>query len=78
MIRAVDALDRYDLAGERPEPALHAVTDDGAADLPGDGESDALGRVAVLAIADQQDESGRRRALAGVRSEKVRSFTEGC
>ena len=78
MIRAVDSLDRNDLAGKGAEAALHAVADDGPADLPGDCESDPLGGVAVLAVTNEKDESGRRRALAGVRSEKVRSFTEGC
>ena len=38
-----------DFAGERAEAALHAVADDRAADLLGDGEADAHRRIAVAA-----------------------------
>ena len=67
-----------DFACELAETALHAVADDRAADLLADGESDSLGGVAVLTVADEQDEAGHRRAPTGVRSEKVRAFPEDC
>jgi hypothetical protein len=62
------------LAGELAEAALHAVTHDRVADFLRDGETDALGRVAILAIADKEDKARRRRAPSDVRSEKVRAF----
>jgi len=74
MIRSVVAARRNDFAGELTEAALHPVADDRAADLLADGESDALGGIAVLAIADEQDKARRRRAPTGVRSEEVRAF----
>ena len=66
-----------DFARERAEAALHAVADDRAADLLGDGEADALGRIAVAAIADEQDETRRRRAPAGVGGEEIRRVCGG-
>jgi hypothetical protein len=68
------AVDRNDLAGQRPESTLHPVADDGAADLLGDGETDAPGRIAVLAVADQKDESRGCRAPSGIRGEEIRPF----
>ena len=65
-----------DLAGQRAEAPLHAVADDRAADLLGDGEADALDRIAVLAVADEQDEAGRRRAPAGVGGEEIGALAE--
>lgn len=64
----------YDFAGELTEAALHAIAHDRAADLLADGESDVLGGIAVLAIADEKNKARRRRAPAGVRSEKLRAF----
>ena len=63
-----------DLAGERAEAALHAVAHDGVADLLGDGEADAHRRIAVRAVADEQDEAGHRRAPAAVRGEEIRAL----
>jgi hypothetical protein len=64
------------LSGERAQAALHAVANDRAADLPGDGETDALGGVAVGAVADEQDEAGSRGAPPAVGGEEVGAFAE--
>ena len=76
MIRAGKAAPWQDFTGQRPQATFHPVADDGAADLLGDGEPDANGFVAIGAVADQQDESGRGRAPTGVRSKKIRAFAE--
>jgi hypothetical protein len=60
------------------EAPLHAVADDGLPDLLADGESDALGLIAVLAISDEQDEARHRGTLSSVRGQEVRAFTENC
>jgi len=70
------ALRRDELTGQSTEAPLHPVADDGATDFLGDGETDPLGRVAILPVADEKDESGRRRAPAGVRSEEVRALSK--
>jgi hypothetical protein len=59
------------LSGERAQAALHAVANDRAADLLGDGETDAHRLIRVLPLADEQDETGRRHATAAVRGKKV-------
>jgi len=74
VIGASFAVRRNELASEGAETPLHPVADDGAADLLGDGETDSLGGVAVLAVSDEQDESRGCRAPAGVRSEEIRAF----
>ena len=76
MVGTGDSPFGQDFAGKRSEPALHAVADHRIADLPGDRKADALGRIAIGAVADQQDESGRGRAPTGVRSKKIRAFAE--
>ena len=65
-----------DFAGERAEAPLHAVADDRAADLLGDGEADAHRGVAILAVADEQDEAGRGCALAAVGGEEIRALAD--
>ena len=60
------------------EAPLHAVADDGLPDLLADGESDALGLIAVLAISDEEDEARHRDTLSSVRGQEVRAFTENC
>jgi hypothetical protein len=67
-----------DLAGEFAEAALHAITNDRSADLLADGKAHALLRIAVLAITDEKDESRRRGAPTGVRSEKILALAEDC
>jgi hypothetical protein len=76
MVGAGETLCGKNLAGKRAEAALHAVADDGVADLLGHGEADALRRVGIGAITDEQDESGRGRALSSVRGEEVCAFGE--
>jgi hypothetical protein len=76
MIRAGKAFARHKLAGERPEATLHAVADDSAADLLGDSEADTHLRIAILAVADEQDETGRARPQPAIRGEKVRSLLD--
>jgi hypothetical protein len=72
------AADWNDLAGKLSESPLHPVAHDCSADLLADGEPDALGRIAVLAVADEKNESRRRRAPTGVRSEKIRALPKDC
>ena len=71
MIRARDAFSGNDLAGESAETALHAIANHCTADLLGDGEADPNCRIGILAIADEQDETGCRRAPAGIRRDEV-------
>jgi hypothetical protein len=58
MIGAGHSCDGQDFAGERPEAALHAVAHDGVADLPGDRDSEAHGRIIVAAPAHEQKKAG--------------------
>jgi hypothetical protein len=78
MIGAGEALRGHDLSSKRAKATLHAITDDGAADLAGDSEADAHRRVGVGSVADEKDEAGRRRALAGVRGEEVGALLDRC
>ena len=68
---------RDDLPRKFAEAALHPVANDRAADLLADGVADSLDRIAVRAIADEENETRRRRAPSGVRGEKVRAFPKG-
>src|SRR5436190_23570857 len=67
MVGTGKALGWHDLPRKRTEAALHAVADDGAADLPGHGKADAHRWIGILAVADQEDETGCRRALPAIR-----------
>ena len=64
------------LAREGPEAALHPVADDGIADLLGDGESDAHGRIRIVTRADEKDEAGHGCALAAIGGEEVRALAD--
>ena len=68
---------RDDLSRELAEAALHPVANDRTADLLADGVADSLEGIAVRTIANEEDESGRRRAPSGIRGEKVRAFPKG-
>ena len=68
--------DRNDLPREFAEAPLHAVAHDCTADLLGDGETYTLRRIAVVAVTNEKDEAGRRRAPSGVRSEEIRALAE--
>ena len=76
MICAGDAAVWKDFAGERAEPPLHPVADNGIADFLGDGEPDPNAGVVIAAVVDEKDESGGSRAPSGVRGQEVRPFLE--
>ena len=63
-----------EFARKLTETALHAIAHDGVPDLLADGVANPLERIAVLAVADEEDKARRRRAPTGVRSEEVRAF----
>jgi hypothetical protein len=71
MIGSSEAFDGKDLAREGAKPSLHPVAHHRAADLLGDGETDAHRRVRILAVADKQDETGSGRAPSAVRGKKI-------
>jgi len=76
MIGASDAGCWNEIAGKRPEAALHTVADDCAADLLGNGKADAHRWVLVGAIADQQDEAGGRGSLAFIGGKEIRALAD--
>jgi hypothetical protein len=71
MIRTGHPAFRQRLTRERAQPPLHAVADDSATDLLGNRIADPHRRLAIGAIAYQQDEAGQRRAPAAVRGQEV-------
>jgi len=76
MIRAGEAARWNDLASKRSKAALHAVANDSPPDLFGDGEADAHARVLILAVADEQDETGGSYALAAIGGDEVRALAD--
>ena len=74
VVGAGHAASRQQLAGEGAKAPLHAIADDGAADLLGHGKADADAWIVVLAVADQQDEAGRSGSPAAVSSQEIRAF----
>jgi hypothetical protein len=52
VIRAGIALLGENFAGESAKAALHAVADDGSADLLADSEADASKRIAIVTVAN--------------------------
>jgi hypothetical protein len=76
MIGSSEAFDGKDLAREGAKPSLHPVAHHRAADLLGDGKADAHGWVRILAVADEQDETGSGRAPAAVRGKKIGALCE--
>jgi hypothetical protein len=72
VVRARNAFERHDFSGERAQATLHSVADDRAADLLGDGEADAHRRIMILAVADEQNKTGRSRAAPSIRGEEIR------
>ncbi len=76
MVGAGDSLGRQEFAGERPEASLHPVADDRSADLFCNGEADANRWVAILAIADEQDETGSGGALPGVGRQEIGALAQ--
>ena len=76
MIGTVISLRRNDFASQGAKAALHSVADNRAPDFLGHREADPLDRLTILPITDEEDESGRRRTPAGVRSKKIRAFRD--
>jgi len=76
VIRSGMTARRNDFSRKLAKAALHAIAHDRAADLLADGEPDALERIAVLTVADEEDEGRSRRAPSGVRSEEIRALAE--
>ncbi|KHA62731.1 hypothetical protein NI18_21170 [Sphingomonas sp. Ant20] len=74
VIGASDTAFRQQLTRQSPQPPFHAVTDDGVANLLGDGEADSHRLVTVIAGAHEQDESRHRCALPRIRREKIAAF----
>ena len=64
------------LARKLAKAALHAIADDGIADLLADRVADPFQRIAILAVTDEEDETRRRRAPTGIRSKKIRALAE--
>jgi hypothetical protein len=77
VIRAGIALLGENFAGESAKAALHAVADDGPADLLADGEANAAKRIAIVTMANEEHKAGCRRTPSGVRSEEIRAFPKG-
>lgn len=71
-----EALRWYDFAGERAETALHSVADHGAADLLGDGKTNAHCGIRIFAITDQQNETWCCRAPTAVRGKEIGALLE--
>jgi hypothetical protein len=71
VIRTKDPSMRKKLAGERPKAPLHPVADHRSADLLRNRETNPHRRVPILAVADQQDEAGHRRAPAAIRGQEI-------
>ena len=73
MVGAGNATNRQQLAGKRAQPALHSVAHHRVADLLGDGEADTDAAVAIVPLADEQDEAAARRPPPRVRRQEVRT-----
>jgi hypothetical protein len=71
-----EALYWNDFARQLAEAALHSVADDRAADLASDCEPNAHRRIAILALANEQDEAGSGRAHAAVGGDEIRAFAD--
>ena len=74
VIRSRKAIRGNDFPRKLPEAPLHAVACDGVPDLATDGEAHAFCVAAILPVADEEHESGRRGAPSGVRREEIRAF----
>ena len=77
MIGALKAASRKKLASQCAEAALHTVSDNRAADLFGNGVTNAHRRIAVAAGAHQQHEPGHGRALTRIGGQEIGAPAEG-
>ena len=71
MIGAGDCMVGKGFANQRAKATLHAVANDRIADLLRHGVTDTDKVVVIAALANEQDEAGRRRALAAVGGKEV-------
>ena len=76
MVGAFHAQAGKHFAGEGAEAALHPVSDDRAADLLRHGDSEAHGGIAVIAIADEQHETGHRGTAAAIGRQEIGAFDD--
>ena len=72
------AATRDDFPRKLAEAPLHAVANDGLADLLADRIANPLERIAVFAVTNEKDETRHRCAPTGVRSEEIRALAEDC
>ena len=71
MIGASNGMERENIADQSAQAALHAVANDRIADFLGHSEADTDERIVIAARANEQDETGCRRALATVGGKEV-------
>jgi len=71
MVGAGVTLRRDDLPSKRAQATFEPVANDRSADLLGHREANPHRLIRILAMADEQDESGSRHATAAVRGEEV-------
>jgi hypothetical protein len=76
MIRTGNTGCRQEFPRKRTEAALHSIANDRAADLLRHCDAKPHRRIAVAAIADQQDETGHWRTAAAIGREKIRALRE--
>jgi hypothetical protein len=76
MIGARKTVGGQDLASEGAETALHPIANDRATNLLGDGETDPNPRILVLAVQNEQDETGRGGAQAAIRGKEVSALLD--
>jgi hypothetical protein len=74
MIGAGDSVLGKKVAGERAQSPFHPVSNDGIADLLGDGDPDSLGCGLIAARPDLQDETGHGDPSAAIGRQEVRPF----
>ena len=73
MVGAGNAMIRQQFARQNAKTALHPVADDSAANLLRDRDAIAHRRIAVTALAHQQDKARHRRAPPSIRRPKIRA-----
>jgi hypothetical protein len=74
MVGAGNSIFRQGIASERAKSALHPVPDDRIADLLGDREANAHGRIVIPTRTDEQNESGHGCALAAIGGKEIRAL----
>jgi hypothetical protein len=77
MIRPGNSEVGEQVARKRPKSPFHAIANHRIADFLGHGEADSHCAVAVVAMANQENEARHGGALAAIRGEEVGPFREG-